>query len=184
MKTKTNPNQTFKNFNLLKTNQFAYSAAYACAHKTVSKFTPIYIYGDKNTGKTHLINAVLNTHHEKKILFTSGSTFSLDFNSSLDNESLETFRKLYCKTTEILAIDDIHDLVRDEAVEAELIRTIDDLHAQKKLIIIAGNVNPTLLPFVNEKLRTRVQNGICAEIKRPSLIEKVIRCALNIQKPQ
>ena len=130
------------------------------------QFTPIYLYGNKKVGKTHLLNAVANALKKDKITFTTGSTFSSDFLSARKQKELYSFREHYRENTDILIIDDIQTLFKDEIIETELLHTINTLYTLRKSILVSGNIKPQALSIGCEKLRSRLQLGIVSEIKK------------------
>ena len=161
-----NQDQTFDTFTLSKSNQFAYSMVYTILKFPFVQFTPIYLYGNKKVGKTHLLNAVANALKKDKITFTTGSTFSSDFLSARKQKELYSFREHYRENTDILIIDDIQTLFKDEIIETELLHTINTLYTLRKSILVSGNIKPQALSIGCEKLRSRLQLGIVSEIKK------------------
>ncbi len=170
-----NPNYTFQNFVVGECNQFAHAAAKAIAQSPARAYNPLFIYGSTGLGKTHLMQAIGNYCAQKnkyKVLYVSVETFYTDLVNSLKNQKLLDFRARY-KKADILLLDDLQYLAGKKTTQDELFHLFNNLYELKKQIVLASDQLPKDIDGLQERLRSRFEGGLLADIQPPSLEMKV-----------
>lgn len=164
--------QTFENFIVGPENKFAYAAALAVAKNPGVKYNPLYIYGRSGLGKTHLLKAIKDYIEKndpaKNVIYITSENFGNDLISHIQSKSMEVFREKYRKC-DVLLIDDIQFIANRSSMETEFFNTFNDLHENNKQIIITSDKNYEELPLLEERLRTRFEWGLPADIKSPDI---------------
>lgn len=168
------PKCTFDNFVVGKSNEFAAAASKAVAQNPGTKYNPLFIYGGVGLGKTHLLNAIGNhiikTKPKLKCMYISCERFTNELIEALrgnkHNDEMKEFRKKY-RSVDVLMIDDIQFISKTVSTQEELFHTFNDLYYQDKQIIICSDRPPQEISPLEERLRTRFQGGVVADITEP-----------------
>jgi chromosomal replication initiator protein len=167
---------SFANFVVGPSNQFAHAAAMAVATNLSKAYNPLFIYGGSGLGKTHLMQAIgLAVHHSKpalKIIYISAEGFTNEFIKALRLEKTQAFRERY-RTTDLLMIDDIHQLAGKSQTQEEFFHTFNALYENQKQIALASDLLPRDIPGLRERLLSRFQGGLIADIQPPDVETKV-----------
>lgn len=167
--TSLNPKYTFKNFVVGSSNELAYATAVAVSQKPGKEYNPLFLYGGVGLGKSHLLHAIGNetkNKKDKKIQYITCETFTNEFIQAVQNKKIKDFRDKYRKV-DLLAIDDIQFLAKKERTQEEFFHTFNALHAENKQIIISSDRPPKSIDFVDERLRSRFEGGMLADIGYP-----------------
>lgn len=170
-----NPNYTFQNFVVGECNQFAHAAAKAVANSPAKAYNPLYIYGSTGLGKTHLMQAIGNFcagKNKMKVLYVSVETFYTDLVNSLQNQKLIEFRNRYRKA-DILLLDDLQFLTGKKTTQDELFHLFNSLYESNKQLVLASDHLPKDINGLQERLRSRFEGGLLADIQPPDLEMKV-----------
>ena len=167
-----NQEYTFENFIVGSSNKFVYAAATAVANNPSGSYNPLFIYGPSGLGKTHLMYAVTNEMKKKnpniKILYVKGEEFTNQLVDSISKKSTNQFREKYRKA-DVLLIDDIQFIAGKEATQEEFFHTFNALHEEHKQIILSSDRPPREIKTLEERLRTRFEWGLIADIQPPDL---------------
>jgi len=171
-----NPNYRFERFVVGPSNQFAHAAATAVAQSPSKAYNPLYIYGGVGLGKTHLIQSVgyylrENSPH-LKTAYLSAERFTNEMISSIGNKMMVEFKEKYRKL-DILLLDDIQFLAGKPQTQEELFHTFNALHEAQKQIVISSDCHPAELQKFEDRLRSRFEWGLIADIQPPDLETKV-----------
>ncbi|MGC8814963.1 MAG: chromosomal replication initiator protein DnaA [bacterium] len=165
-----NPFFTFENFVVGNSNQFAYAASLAVAQKPGKTYNPLFIYGSTGLGKTHLMHAIGNyltrKKSAKKIIYISSEKFVNDLINSIKEKKIEEFRSKYRKA-DLVLIDDIQFIVGKERTQEELFHTFNELYLSSKQIVITSDRPPKELEGIEDRLRSRFQGGLIADVQLP-----------------
>ena len=171
-----NPKYTFESFVCGASNQFAYAAAQAVANKPASNYNPLFIYGGVGLGKTHLVNAIgnqiLGKNPKAKICYYSSEKFMNEMINSLRYKKMEEFRNKFRKM-DLLLIDDIQFMAGKEATQEEFFHTFNALYESHKQIVVTSDKFPKDIPGLEERLRSRFEWGLIADIQPPNVETKV-----------
>ena len=171
-----NPRYQFDNFVGGTGNQFALAAAMAVAERPARAYNPLFLYGGVGMGKTHLMHAI---GHEVKrrvphaaISYVSGEKFVNDYVDSVRYNKMTGFRDKY-RTVDVLLVDDIQFLAAKEKTQEEFFHTFNALHGDTKQIVLASDRPPKELGDIEDRLRSRFEWGLIADIQPPDLETKV-----------
>ena len=171
-----NPRYTFDAFVIGSGNQFAHAACQAVAERPSKAYNPLFLYGGVGMGKTHLMQAI---GHEIKrrlpqtaICYVSSEKFTNDMINSLRYDKMTTFRDKF-RGVDVLLIDDIQFLAQKERTQEEFFHTFNALHESMKQIVIASDRSPKELAEIEDRLRSRFEWGLIADIQPPDLETKV-----------
>lgn len=171
-----NPKYTFENFIVGGSNQFACAAAKAVAEEPSAKINPLFIYGGSGLGKTHLLHAIGNyiqeTKPELNVVYVTTNKFVRDFVSSVQTNSTAEFRQTYSQA-DVLIIDDIQEIIKKTQTQEQFFNLFNDLHAQGKQIVITSDKPPKDLNPLEERLRTRFEWGMLADIGEPDIETRI-----------
>jgi chromosomal replication initiator protein len=171
-----NPRNTFENFVVGSSNQFAGAAAQAVAELPSRAYNPLFIYGGSGLGKTHLLHAV---GHESMrlfpgltVLYLSSERFTNELINAIRYDRTAEFRRRY-RTIDVLLIDDIHFLSGKERTQEEFFHTFNDLYESRKQIVLSSDRSPKEIPEIEERLRSRFEWGLIADIQPPDFETRV-----------
>ncbi|MBI2591809.1 MAG: chromosomal replication initiator protein DnaA [Candidatus Brennerbacteria bacterium] len=172
LETNLNSRYTLKTFIVGSSNELAFAAASAVVKKVGSKYNPLYIYGGVGLGKTHLMQAVGNEikkNYQEKIkpLYITSEKFINDVVWGIRNKRMEDIKNKY-RNVDVLIIDDIQFIGGKEACETEFFHTFNALYEQNKQIIISSDKPPRSIPTLEERLRSRFEGGMIADITYPN----------------
>ena len=172
--TKLNPSFTFDSFIVGDSNQFAYTTAKSAAEKPGEQYNPLFIYGGVGLGKTHLIQAIGNYHLNigKTVIYTTLEQFMNSFTSHLRSQTMDRFREKF-RECDLLLIDDIQFLSRKEQTQEEFFHTFNELHIAKKQIVMTSDRQPNKIAGLVDRLRSRFEWGLMADIQPPGLETKI-----------
>lgn len=167
---------SFENFVVGPSNKFAHAASQAVASKPASDYNPLFIYGGSGLGKTHLLFAICNEIRKNspnmKILFTKGEFMTNELIDAIRNHSTKEFREKY-RQVDILLIDDIQFISGKQSTQEEFFHTFDELHQAKKQIVLTSDRPPREISTLEERLRTRFEMGLMADIQPPDLETRI-----------
>ena len=185
VQTGLNPKYRFDRFIVGSSNRVCHATALAVSESPGRDYNPLFIYGEVGLGKTHLLHAIGNrlsaNQPEKKVLYVTSETFMNEYVESIVNRtSAQGFRAKY-RTTDMLLIDDIQFLQRKEGTQEEFFNTFNDLHMNSNQIVMTSDRPPGNLENLEERLRSRFEWGMVAEIDRP---QYEMRIAILQQKCQ
>lgn len=180
-----NPNYRFDRFIVGSSNRVCHATALAVSENPGRDYNPLFIYGEVGLGKTHLLHAIGNRlsryQPEKKVLYVTSETFMNEYVESIVNRTAaQGFRTKY-RTADMLLIDDIQFLQRKEGTQEEFFNTFNDLHMNSNQIVMTSDRPPGNLENLEERLRSRFEWGMVAEIDRP---QYEMRIAILQQKCQ
>jgi len=165
-----NPNYTFERFVTGKENELAYAASCAVAKNPGKKYNPLFIYGGVGLGKTHLLHAVghaiLNKNRGLKILCTNAEKFTNEFVDAIRSGTMEKFNKNY-RNLDVFLIDDIQFMAGKKGTEEAFFHTFNSLHQDDKQIVITSDRPPKALPALEDRLISRFEWGLIADIIPP-----------------
>jgi chromosomal replication initiator protein len=167
---------SFDQFVVGPSNHMAYAACRAVAEKPGRSYNPLFIYGGTGLGKTHLLYAVGNAARRRnpklRVLYISSETYKNDFVAYLRLGNMDQFRTKYRDACDILLVDDIHFL-KGEETQTQFFHTFNALHAAGKQIVFTSDRPPQELPNIEERLRSRFEWGLIADINPPELETRV-----------
>ena len=167
---------TFDSFVVGPGSKLAYAAAKAVAEAPGAAFNPLFIYGESGLGKTHLMHAIANeiskTSPEKKVLYTTCENFLNEFINSITQSNGARFR-LHYRNVDVLMIDDVQFLKNKTQVQEEFFHTFNELSAQNKQIVLTCDRPPKEIATLEDRLRTRFEGGMIADIQPPSQETKI-----------
>ena len=169
-----NPSFTFNSFVVGSSNQFAFTVAKSVAQKPGIVYNPVFIYGPTGLGKTHLVHAIGNYASErgKVIIYATIEQFMNDFTYNLRNQTMDRFREKYRKC-DILLIDDVQFLSNKIQTQEEFFHTFNELHNNGKQIVLTSDKPPKMIAGLEERLKSRFEWGIKADITLPELETKI-----------
>ncbi|MEA1880651.1 MAG: chromosomal replication initiator protein DnaA [Campylobacterota bacterium] len=172
--THLNPSLTFESFIIGSSNQFAYTTAKSVAEKPGKQYNPLFIYGGVGLGKTHLLQAIGNYHIDlgKTVIYTTLEQFMNSFTSHLRSQTMDRFRDKF-RECDLLLIDDIQFLSRKEQTQEEFFHTFNELYNANKQIVITADRAPNKIAGLVDRLKTRFEWGLMADIQPPGLETKI-----------
>jgi len=171
-----NPKFTFQTFVVGACNQFAAAAAKSVAENPSRSYNPLFLYGGVGMGKTHLMHAIgrelIDRYASMRVVYTSSEKFMNEMIACIRTERMQQFHQRY-READVLLIDDIHVLGTKERTQEEFFHTFNELHNHQKQIVISSDAAPKEIPGLVERLRSRFEWGLMADIQPPDLETKM-----------
>jgi chromosomal replication initiator protein len=182
--TNLNPRYTFENFVVGPFNELAHAAAWAVSGNPGTVYNPLFIYGGVGLGKTHLLQAIGNRivkiFPERKVKYISSERFTGGVINAIKNQTIEQFKEKYQKY-DVLIVDDIQFLAGKEKTQEEFFHLFNTLYENNKQIVISSDRPPKAISALEERLKSRFEGGMIADISPPDFESRV---AILKQKAQ
>jgi chromosomal replication initiator protein len=171
-----NPKYTFESFVVGSSNQFAHAAARAVAEIPSKSYNPLFLYGGVGLGKTHLMHAIGHyiqaRNRHLKLLYISADRFINEMINAIRFDRLPAFRQKY-RTIDVLLVDDVQFIAGKDRTQEEFFHIFNALHDSQKQIVISSDCPPRQIPTLEERLHSRFEWGLIADIQPPDIETKV-----------
>ncbi len=171
-----NPKYTFDSFVIGASNRFAHAASLAVAELPADAYNPLFLYGGVGLGKTHLMHAIghhiLQSNPNAKLLYITSEKFTTMMIDAIAKKTNDNFRERM-RTVDVLMIDDIQFIAGKTATQEEFFHTFNELHSNGKQIIISSDRPPKEISTLEERLRSRFEWGLLADIQKPDLETRI-----------
>ncbi len=169
-----NPQYRFRNFVVGTSNRLAHAASIAVADNPATAYNPLFIHGGVGLGKTHLLHAIGNrcVDNGLSVLYVSSEEFTNDLINAIRSHTTEEFREKY-RQIDVLLIDDIQFIAGKESTQEEMFHTFNTLHGDSKQIVFSSDRSPKALVTLEERLRSRFEWGLTADIQAPDVETRI-----------
>lgn len=171
-----NPRYTFDTFVVGPTNKMAHAVSVAVSESPGGAYNPLFLYGGAGLGKTHLMHSIahhiINNRPDLRVLYVTSEKFTNELIDSLKHDKNKEFRDKY-RNIDVLLIDDIQFIIGKESTQEEFFHTFNELHEAKKQIVISSDKHPREIATLEERLRSRFEWGITADIQPPDYETKM-----------
>ncbi len=171
-----NPKYVFDSFVVGNSNRMAHAASLAVAESPAQAYNPLFLYGNSGLGKTHLMHSIghfiLDKNPNAKVLYVTSETFTIELINSIQNNKNEEFRNKY-RNIDVLMIDDIQFISKKEGTQEEFFHTFNALYESNKQIIISSDRPPKEIKTLEDRLRSRFEWGLIADIQPPDFETRI-----------
>jgi chromosomal replication initiator protein len=171
-----NSRYTFDNFIVAENNELARAACFAVSQNLGHLYNPLFIYGGVGLGKTHLLqalgNEILRKDPEKRVKYITSERFTSELVESIKNQTIDQFKSVY-EQIDLLIIDDVQFLSGREKTQSEFFHIFNSLYQLNRQIVISSDRPPKAIPTLEERLRSRFEGGMIADISKPGLETRV-----------
>jgi chromosomal replication initiator protein len=166
-----NPKYTFDSFVVGSSNQLPHAASLAVTEMLGAKYNPLFVYGGVGLGKTHLVHAIGNNLRARRpgirVCYLSSEQFMNDFVWALRNDKMDVFHRYFRKEVDVLLMDDIQFIAGKDRTQDEFFHTFNALYEQRRQIVLTSDKYPQEIPDLEDRLRSRFQWGLIADIQPP-----------------
>lgn len=170
-------NKNFNSFIVGPSNNLAHASAVAVANNPGQVYQSLYIYGNSGLGKTHLLHAIANQITKNtptlRLHLTTATEFMTEMISAIQDKMLANFRRKYYELTDVLMIDDIHELKNREGTQNEFFHIFNELQRRKKQLIFTSDKEPKEITGIEERIKTRLSSALVIEIQQPDLETRI-----------